>query len=57
MILMSNNKPKGDSHNIRNGNDDQDIQEMTSEELIESIRGKIQRVLVEKAKDPGYSEK
>lgn len=54
---MNNSKPTGDSRNSINDKGDQDTRDMTSEELIESIRGKIQRVLVEKAKDPSYSEK
>lgn len=52
---MTNKKPKDDDRITNNNN--QVTPDMTSEELIESIRGEIQRVLAEKASNPNYSKK
>ena len=50
---MYNNKSTKDRDNPRPGkNNNGDDRQMTSEELIESIRGKIQRTLAEKAENP-----
>lgn len=48
---MTNNKPEENSSDSIKTKDRHAIPDMTSKELIESIRGKIQRVLAEKAKE------
>lgn len=54
---MDDNKPHEESRKAKNSNDNQVTPDMTTEELIESIRGKIQRVLAEEAGNPNYSKK
>ncbi|SHF47499.1 hypothetical protein SAMN05443144_10929 [Fodinibius roseus] len=54
---MDDNQAKDKDKKAKNNSDNQVAPDMTSEELIESIRGKIQRVLVEKASNPDYSKK
>lgn len=54
---MNDNKPKDKARKAKNNIENQGPPDMTSEELIESIRGKIQRALLEKAGNQNYSEK
>lgn len=51
---MRNNKQKEDRRERMDKNDSRVTPEMTSAELIESIRGKIQQALAKKAKEPGH---
>lgn len=53
---MNDNKPKKETWKAKNNQGNQVTNDMTSDELIESIRGKIQQVLAEKASNSNYSE-